>query len=83
MSEKKYNRQAFGESGGQYMTAGTAYTNGPWHALKILSDCTFSTLTSNITGLPNTLVKTAPDTIPGTFTAITLGTGALIAYSQD
>lgn len=65
------------------MTAGTAYTNGPWHTLKIISDATFTTLTSNITSLPDAFVISAKDTIQGTFTAVTLGTGSLIAYRQD
>ena len=64
------------------MTAGTAYT-GEWATLMLVSDCTFSTLTSNINQLPNDWVKTAPAVVPGVFTAITLGTGALIAYSAD
>ena len=79
MSEKKYNRAAWGMDNPIYMVVGTAYTGGPW-VLKITSDCVFTTLTSNIVALPDAFSITAKDTLPGEFTAITLGTGACIAY---
>lgn len=80
MSQKKFDRAAWGLDGGIYMTAGTAYTGGSW-VLKITSDCTFTTLTSNITSLPDDFVITAKDLLPGVYTAVTLGTGACIALN--
>lgn len=57
----------------------TAEHKGRFISIQALTDCTFTTLTSNITG--NTLTTLAEGTtIGGEFTTIQLTSGSLIAY---
>jgi hypothetical protein len=73
--------------GGVLITDLTAIT-GTYRAIKALTDTTFTTLTSELTknGTVTPAVGadygtlSAGDTIYGTFTAITLATGKVIAY---
>lgn len=70
-----------GGDGGTYIADTTANT-GKWFGIYCIADCAFSTLTSNITALPNNLSLTAGQAIYGTFTAITLASGSVIAYNK-
>lgn len=73
-------------SGAQYI-GGTAATNGDWSAINIITDAKFHTLTGNVSGLENTTLGSAV-TVPagvtlfGTFSAIQLHSGSVIAYNR-
>jgi hypothetical protein len=71
-----------GGDGGIYIADTTANT-GKWFGIYCIANCEFSTLTSNITDLPDDLVLTAGQAIYGTFTAITLASGSVIAYNKQ
>ncbi len=79
------NKITNGLSGGVYIGS-TAATTGDWLAIQVLADAKFSTLTGNITGAANATEGSAPVIPAGTvlfgkFTAITLHSGRLIAYT--
>ena len=63
----------------------TNLTSGNWTAIQVLTDTKFHTLTGNVTGVANTLLGTAV-LLPaglvlfGSFTAIQLHSGSVIAY---
>ena len=65
-----------GIDGGDYI-ADTANHTGNWTGgIQVITECTFTTLTGNISG-----ITTLPiGTYKGTFTVIKLSAGSLIAY---
>ena len=80
------NKITNGLSGGKYI-ADTSLHSGDYLAIQVLADAKFNVLTGNITnGIANTTSGSAP-TIPagttlfGKFTAITLHSGRVIAYT--
>jgi len=80
------NKITNGLSGGKYIADTNAHT-GDWLAIQVLADAKFSTLTGNITnGIANATEGSAPVIPAGTvlfgkFTAITLHSGRIIAYT--
>lgn len=70
-----------GQNGGTYI-ADTADYTGDWFGIYCIADATFSTLTSNVANLPNNLALTAGQAIYGHFTAATLASGSVIAYTR-
>jgi len=76
---------ANGLGGGQYI-GGTVSNSGNWYAVQAVTDTKFQTLTGNITGVANATLGSAV-TIPaglvlfGSFTAIQLHSGSVIAYN--
>lgn len=73
---------ATGRKGGSYITGTTPWT-GRAFCIRAMEDTTFTTLTSpNITGTLTTITLDKGEYLEGTFTAITLATGAVIAYHE-
>jgi len=71
-----------GFNGGTLITGTTAKT-GSWYAVQVVADVVFSTLTGNLGGDTYAGVTFAAGTvIYGSFTAITLASGKVIAYSR-
>jgi len=74
-----------GTSGGQFI-ADTNAVSGSFSAIQIVADAKFHTLTGNVTGVANTTSGNAATfplgiVIYGSFTAIQLHSGSVIAYS--
>jgi hypothetical protein len=74
-----------GTSGGQFI-ADTNAVSGSFSAIQIVADAKFHTLTGNVTGVANTTSGSAATfplgiVIYGSFTAIQLHSGSVIAYS--
>jgi len=74
-----------GRNGGTYI-GGTSATAGTWKLIQVVADVKFHTLTGTIGSIANTTVGDAPTIpagtiLPGTFTAIQLHSGAVIAYA--
>lgn len=68
---------------GQYgseVFADTSAHTGKWWKIQALSNAAFTTLTGNTTAALGSQTLTAPYSIVGNFTAITLSSGAVIAY---
>lgn len=69
-----------GGNGGTYIGDTTANTD-TWFCVYCIANATFSTLTNNV-GYPDNLQLTAGQAIYGTFTAITLASGSVVAYKK-
>lgn len=69
-----------GGNGGTYIGDTNANT-GTWFCIYCIANTTFSTLTNNV-GYPDALQLTAGQAIYGTFTAITLASGSVVAYKK-
>lgn len=73
-------------SGGRYI-GGTTAASGDFSAIQVLSESKFHTLTGTLTDVANVTAGPAP-AIPagtvlyGSFTALQLHSGAVIAYAQ-
>lgn len=73
-------------SGGSYI-GGTTAVSGEFSAIQVLTEAKFHTLTGTLTGVANVTEGSAP-AIPagtvlyGSFTALQLHSGAVIAYAQ-
>ena len=73
-----------GQNGGTYI-GGTSATSEDYSIINVITDTKFHTLDGNLTGVANTTLGSAP-TIPagitlfGTFTALQLHSGSVIAY---
>ena len=71
-----------GELGGQYIT-GTGANTGDWICIQAITATTFTTLMStSITGALASITLAAGATLHGKFTAITLASGSVIAYTR-
>jgi hypothetical protein len=74
-----------GRNGGAYI-GGTSANTGQWELIQVIADVKFHTLTGTISGgIANTTSGSAPTIpagtiLPGTFTAIQLHSGAVVAY---
>jgi hypothetical protein len=73
-----------GRDGGTYI-GGTSATTGTWETIQVVADVKFHTLTGTIASIANTTSGSAPTIpagtiLPGSFTAIQLHSGAVIAY---
>jgi hypothetical protein len=74
-----------GQGGGRYI-GGTSLNTGNWLAIQVLADAKFHTLAGNIAGSADTTSGSAP-VIPagivlfGSFTALQLHSGRVIAYN--
>jgi hypothetical protein len=73
-------------SGGQVIT-GTSAVAGDFVSIDVMTDAKFNVLTGNITGAANTAEASAPvikagTTLDGRFSAITLWSGAVVAYNK-
>tara|TARA_Y100000588_G_scaffold223141_1_gene237056 strand:- start:560 stop:805 length:246 start_codon:yes stop_codon:yes gene_type:complete len=67
-------------NGGTVYSDTSAYT-GNWFRIDALSDSVFTTLTGNVSGMGSTTLK-AGQSLYGSFTAITLASGAVVAYNE-
>lgn len=65
---------------GSEVITGTGAHTGHWWKIQALSNATFTLLTGNTTAAFGAQTLTAPYSIVGDFTAITLATGSVIAY---
>lgn len=78
---------ANGANGGVYIGT-TAATSGSWRAIQVIADAKFHTLTGNLSGgLANTTSGSAATVLAGTilygsFTAIQLHSGGVVAYAS-
>jgi len=78
---------ANGQYGGVYI-GGTSLTSGDYQAIQVIADAKFHTLTGNISGgIANTTSGSAPTILAGTilygsFSAVQLHSGAVIAYVE-
>jgi hypothetical protein len=70
-----------GASNGGEVISDTSATTGTWFRVEALSDAVFTTLTGNVTGIGSTTLK-AGSSLYGSFTAITLASGAVVAYNK-
>ena len=70
-----------GACGGQAIL-NTAVTTGNFVAIAIITNTVFATLTGSISGVNGTITFPAGMTLFGTFTAITLSSGKVIAYTK-
>ncbi len=79
------NKITNGLSGGNYIADTDPHT-GDWLAVQVLADAKFHTLTGNIADIANATEASAPVIPAGTvlfgkFTALTLHSGRIIAYT--
>jgi hypothetical protein len=82
------DREALGKFGAEFITNTTAATSKNYCAITMLEDTTFTTLTAPnwSAGSTSSIYTTSSVTYPkgltifGTFTAVTLLTGKIIAY---
>jgi len=70
-----------GASNGGTVYSDTSVYTGTWFRIDALSDAVFTTLTGNVSGMGSTTLK-AGQSLYGSFTAITLASGAVVAYND-
>ncbi len=70
-----------GASNGGTVYSDTSVNTGTWFRIDALSDAVFTTLTGNVSGMGSTTLK-AGQSLYGSFTAITLASGAVVAYND-
>jgi hypothetical protein len=66
-------------NGGTVYSDTSAHT-GNWIRVEALSDSVFTTITGNVTGMGSSTLK-AGQSLHGSFTAITLASGSVVAYN--
>ena len=75
-------KSSSGASNGGTVYSDTSAHTGTWFRVDALADAVFTTLTGNVSGIGSTTLK-AGQSLYGSFTAITLASGTVVAYDED
>lgn len=71
-----------GASNGGTVYSDTSAHTGTWFRIDALADTVFASLTGNVAGIGSTTLK-AGQSLYGSFTALTLTSGAVVMYNED
>lgn len=71
-----------GASNGGTVYSDTSAHTGTWFRIDALADTVFTSLTGNVSGIGSTTLK-AGQSLYGSFTALTLASGAVVTYNED
>jgi hypothetical protein len=66
---------------GGVIISNTTATKGSWSAIQVISDAVFTLLTGNVTGYASVTIP-AGTVLFGRFSAITLASGTVLAYTR-